>query len=97
MKRSLSPDVSGRWSDDEPRFEGREAAAKAATSGAGNDLDGLRIHAHIIKLFAWGPLVASSRMDTFKRSGKPDEVPKIAGLCIIKDGMILEYCDYINA
>jgi hypothetical protein len=97
MERFLAPDVSGRWFDDEPRFEGREAAAKAAKSGAGNDLDGLRIHAHIIKLFVRGPLVASSRMDTIKRPGKPDEVLKIAGVCIIKHGMIQEYCDYIIA
>jgi hypothetical protein len=40
-------------------------------------------------------LVASSRVDTIKRPGKPDEILKIAGVCIIKDGKIQEYCDYI--
>jgi hypothetical protein len=97
MARFLAPGVSGRWFDDEPRFEGREAAVKAATKEGGNDLDGVRIKAHILQLFVRGPLVASSRIDTIKRPGKPDEFVKIAGVCIIKDGMIQEYCDYIVA
>ena len=97
MERFLAPNASVRWFDDEPRVEGREAAAKAAKSGGGNDLVGVRIKTHILKLFARGPLVASSRIDTIKRPGKPDEILKIAGVCIIRDGMIQEYCDYIIA
>jgi limonene-1,2-epoxide hydrolase len=95
MARFLAAKASARWFDDEPRVEGQEAAANAAKNGAGNDLNSLRVKAHIIKLFARGPLVASSRVDTIKRPGKPDEILKIAGVCIIKDGKIQEYCDYI--
>jgi limonene-1,2-epoxide hydrolase len=94
MTRFLAPDASVRWFDDEPRHEGREEATKAAKEGYGNDL---RVNAHIIQLFARGPLVASSRVDTIRRPGKPDEILKIAGVCIIKDGKIQEYCDYILA
>jgi hypothetical protein len=94
MTRFLAPDASVRWFDDEPRHEGRGAATKAAKEGYGNDL---RVNAHIIKLFVRGPLVASSRVDTIKRPGKPDEILKIAGVCIIKGGKIQEYCDYIIA
>ena len=91
MEKFLAPNASIRWFDDELRVEGREAAARAAKNGAGNDLDGLRVKAHILDLFARGPLVASSRIDTIKRPGKPDEILKIAGVCIIKDGKIQEY------
>jgi limonene-1,2-epoxide hydrolase len=94
LTRYLAPDASVRWFDDEPRQEGREAAAKVAKAGW---VKGMHVHARIIGLFAHGPMVASSRVDTIKRPGKPDEILKIAGVCIIKGGRIQEYCDYIIA
>jgi hypothetical protein len=41
--------------------------------------------------------VATSRVDTIKLPGKPDESFKVAGVVIIKDGKFQEYCDYLVA
>lgn len=88
MMNYLAPDCSIRWFDDEDRQEGREAAIAAATT------DTFQAHPEIKKIFAHGPLVAASRVDTIKRPSKT-EVVSIASVCIIKEGMIHEYCDYI--
>jgi hypothetical protein len=88
MMKYLAPNCSIRWFDDEDRQEGREAAIAAAKGAP------FEAHPVIKKIFAHGPLVAASRVDTIKRPGKT-EVVSVASVCIIKDGLVTEYCDYI--
>jgi len=92
MAKYIAANASIRLFEDEPVAVGPEAAAVIAKKGAGNNL---RIQSKIVKVLARGPLVATSRVDTIKIPGQPDEVVKLAGVCIIKDGKIQEYCDYI--
>ena len=88
MTKYLAPNCSVRWFDDEDRQEGREAAIAAAKG------ESFQAHAVIERVFAHGPLVAAARVDTIKRPSKT-EVVSVASVCIIKDGLITEYCDYI--
>jgi hypothetical protein len=88
MMKFLAQSYSIRWFDDEDRQEGR-AAAIAAAKG-----EPFQAHPEIKTIFAHGPLVAASRVDTIKRPSKTERV-SVASVCIIKDGLITEYCDYI--
>ena len=90
--RYIAPTASVRWFDDEPVTIGPEAAAAAAKRAAGNDV---RMETKIHGVFARGPLVATSRVDTIKLPRKPDGSFNIAGVIIVKDGKFLEYCDYV--
>lgn len=88
----LAPTGSLRWADSEAPAIGPDAAAAAAkrlfTSG-------MHVEITYLKILARGPLVATSRVDVVKVPGKPDVPVKVAGVAIIKDGKIQEYCDYI--
>jgi limonene-1,2-epoxide hydrolase len=88
----IAPNAPIRWFDDEPVAFGPEAAAVAAKRAAGNSV---RMETKILEVLARGPLVATSRVDTIKIPGQPDESFKTAGVCIVKDGKFHEYCDYI--
>jgi limonene-1,2-epoxide hydrolase len=90
----IAPNASIRWFDDEPVVIGPVAAAVAAKRAAGNDV---RVETKFFEILARGPLVATSRVDTIKLPGKPDESFKVAGVVIIKDGKFQEYCDYLVA
>jgi len=48
-----------------------------------------------LKIFARGPLVATARIDTVNIPRKPVQTLEVAGVAIIKDHKIQEYCDYI--
>ena len=49
----------------------------------------------IVDMFAKGPVVSTSRIDTMKAPGKPDEVFNVAGVHVIKDGKLVEYSDWV--
>jgi limonene-1,2-epoxide hydrolase len=88
----IAPNAPVRWFDSEPAALGPEAAAGAAKKGAA---DNFRVSIDILEVFARGPLVATSRVDTIMAPGKPDQVFKAVGVCIVKDRQFHEYCDYI--
>jgi limonene-1,2-epoxide hydrolase len=88
----MAPNASVRWTDDTPAVYGPKAAATAAKAGMP---DGARAIIKILDIFARGPLVATSRVDTIKVPGKPDVIFDTAGVHIVKDGKIQEYADYI--
>ena len=46
---------------------------------------------------ASGAVVVTSRVDTVKTPGKPDQVYKIAGVFIVKGGKITEWTDFLAA
>jgi limonene-1,2-epoxide hydrolase len=92
VERYMAPDVLVRWTDDAPVAKGVKAAAAAAKAGLP---EGSRAVLRVHGLFAHGPLVASSRVDTMKIPGKPDAIFNTAGVAIVKNGKIVEYTDYI--
>jgi limonene-1,2-epoxide hydrolase len=92
MARYIAPNASVRWFDSAPAVFGPVAAAAEAKKGSGNDV---RAAIDIREIFARGPLVATSRIDTIKVPGKADEIFKAVGVCIVRDGQFHEYCDYI--
>jgi limonene-1,2-epoxide hydrolase len=92
MAQYMAPNASVRWLDSEPPAIGPAAAAAAAKKGAG---DHFRVAINVLEVFARGPLVATSRIDTVKVPGKPDEIFEAVGVCIVKDGQFREYCDYV--
>ena len=89
----MAPDVLLRWFDDEPAYVGREAAAEAAKKDAP---DGVHVISDILDIFAVRSLVVTSRIDTVKLPGKSDQVLKVAGVCVVKKGLIEEYVDYVT-
>jgi limonene-1,2-epoxide hydrolase len=89
----MAPDVLLRWFDDEPTYVGRKAAAEAAKKDAP---DGVRVISEILEVFAVRSLVVTSRIDTVKLPEKADQVLKVAGVCIVKKGLIQEYVDYVT-
>jgi limonene-1,2-epoxide hydrolase len=92
MARYIAPNASVRWFDSAPAVFGPEAAAAEAKKGIGSNF---RVSIDIQDIFARGPLVATSRVDTIKVPGKAGEIFKAVGVCIVKDGQFHEYCDYI--
>ena len=36
------------------------------------------------------------RIDTMKTAGKPDQVFKVVGVFVVKDGKIVEWADYLE-
>jgi hypothetical protein len=93
VEQFMAPNVLLRWFDDEPTYVGRKAAAKAAKKDAP---DGVRVVSEILDVFAVRSLVVTSRIDTVKLPGKTDQVLKVAGVCVVKKGLIQEYVDYVT-
>ena len=58
---------------------------------------GQSIDVEMLEIFAKGPVVVTSRVDTVKAPGKPDQVYKIAGVFIVKGGTITEWTDFLFA
>jgi limonene-1,2-epoxide hydrolase len=92
LARYIAPNAPVRWFDSAPAVFGPEAAAIEAKKGTGSNF---RVAIDIHDVFARGPLVATSRVDTIKVPGKPNEILKAVGVCIVRDGQFHEYCDYI--
>ena len=91
VARYMAPQAIIRWSDD-MQAAGPEAAAKQLKAGMP---PGARVSIKVHKIFARGPVVATARTDTMKVPGKPDALFEVAGVHIVKDGKIQEYCDYL--
>lgn len=92
MDKYVAPNASVRWSDSQPAVYGPKAA-----------LDQLMAHypknatfsINIREIFAHGPLVSTYRVDTMSMPGHKDFSAAVAGVCVVKGGKIVEYCDYI--
>lgn len=94
LDRYIAPNAPVRWFDGEPPVIGPKAAAESAKKTAG---DQLRVAIEILDMFAHGPLVATSRIDTVKVPGRPDVVVKTAGFHILRNGRFEEYADFTAA
>ena len=88
----LADDASVRMEEDKPPLIG-PAAYAAAFKGFVSD--GSRVKVKILQTFAKGPVVVNSRVDTVVSAGKPDQVFKVAGVFVVKNGKIKEWADYL--
>jgi limonene-1,2-epoxide hydrolase len=94
MPRYLADKSSVRMVEDKPPVIGPAAAAAAMKSFS---VPGQVIKIEILESFAKGPVVVNSRIDTIQTPGKPDQVYKIAGVFVVKQGKIAEWTDYLVA
>ena len=92
MGRFLANDSSVRMEEDKPPVVGPAAVAAAwkGFSTAGQSID-----VKILEVFAKGPVVVTSRVDTVKAPGKVDQIYKVAGVFIVKGGKIKEWTDFL--
>ena len=88
----FAPNASVRWTDDSPPAVGVAAATAAAKAGMPS---GAVVHIDLYDIWAHGPVVATTRLDTIKTPGKPDIVFKTAGVAVVHEGKFVEYCDYV--
>jgi limonene-1,2-epoxide hydrolase len=88
----LADDSFLRMFEDKPPVIGPAAYAAGFKTFIG---DGSRIKVRVLRTFAKGPLVANSRIDTVTTPGKPDQIIKVAGVFIVKNGKIKEWDDYL--
>lgn len=91
LARYVAPGAPVRWFEGEPPVFGPQAAAESAKRTAG---DQLRVGIEILEMFAHGPLVATSRIDTVRVPGRPNLVVKTAGFHIVRNGRFEEYADF---
>jgi limonene-1,2-epoxide hydrolase len=89
----LADDATLRMFEDKPPVIGPAAYAAGFKSFIS---DGSRIRVKILQTFAKGPVVANSRVDTVAAPGKPDQIIKVAGVFIVKNGKIKEWDDYLT-
>jgi len=89
----LADDATLRMFEDKPPVIGPAAYAAGFKSFIS---DGSRIRVKILQTFAKGPVVANSRVDTVVAPGKPDQVIKVAGVFVVKNGKIKEWDDYLT-
>ncbi len=92
MSRFLAADSSVRMVEDKPPVIGPGAVAAEMKSFTGS---GQSIDVKMLEVFAKGPVVVTSRIDTVKAPGKPDQIYKIAGVFVVKGGKIAEWTDYL--
>jgi len=88
----FAPNARVRWTDDSPPAVGLAAAAAAAKAGMP---PGATVHIDIHDIWACGPVIATSRLDTVKAPGKPDMIFNTAGVAVVRNGKFVEYCDYV--
>jgi len=94
MAKFLAANSSVRMEEDKPPVIG---PAAVAAEMKGFTSSGQTIDVKMLEIFAKGPVVVTSRIDTVKAPGKPDQVFKVAGVFIVKNGKITEWTDYIVA
>ena len=92
MPRFLADDSSVRMEEDKPPLIG---AAAVAAAWKGFATSGQSIDVKILEVFAKGPVVVTSRIDTVKAPGKADQIYKVAGVFIVKGGKIKEWTDFL--
>ena len=94
MARFLAADSAVRMVEDKPPVIGPAAVAAEMKSFTAS---GQSVDVKMLEIFAKGPVVVTSRVDTVKAPGKPDQVYKIAGVFIVKGGKITEWTDFLAA
>ena len=92
MAKYLAPNASVRMVEDKPAVIGPAAVAAEMKSFT---TTGQTVGVEMLEVFAKGPVVVNSRVDTVKTPGKPDAVYKIAGVFVVKGGKITEWTDYL--
>jgi limonene-1,2-epoxide hydrolase len=92
MARFLAADSAVRMVEDKPPVIGPAAVATEMKSFS---TSGQSIDVKMLEIFAKGPVVVTSRVDTVKAPGKPDQVFKVAGVFIVKGGKITEWTDFL--
>ncbi|TAL00045.1 MAG: hypothetical protein EPO08_14835 [Rhodospirillaceae bacterium] len=90
----LAPDSSVRMMEDAPPLIGPAAFTKTSKDYMGN---GTKISVKILHTFTKGPVVVTVRVDTITMVGKPDQVFKVVGVFVVKNSLIKEWTDYIEA
>jgi limonene-1,2-epoxide hydrolase len=94
MARFLAADSVVRMVEDKPPVIGPAAAAAEMKSFTAS---GQSVDVKMLEIFAKGPVVVTSRIDTVKAPGKPDQAYPIAGVFIVKNGKITEWTDFLAA
>jgi limonene-1,2-epoxide hydrolase len=94
MAKFLAANSSVRMEEDKPPVTG---PAAVAAEMKGFTSSGQTIDVKMLEIFAKGPVVVTSRVDTVKAPGKPDQAFKVAGVFIVKNGKITEWTDYLVA
>jgi limonene-1,2-epoxide hydrolase len=89
----LAPNASVRMVEDQPAVVGQAAVAAAFK---GFLTPGVTIGVETLETTAHGPVVMNRRVDTMKTPGKPDQVFKVVGVFVVKDGKIVEWADYLE-
>jgi limonene-1,2-epoxide hydrolase len=92
MQKYIAPTGSVRWADNLPAVIGPIAASAQARQLMPK---GASATFKYLDIFARGPVVATSRIDTIIIPGKAKTLYPIAGVHVIKDGRLVEYTDYI--
>lgn len=89
----LAPNASVRMIEDQPAVVGREAIAAAFKSFM---TPGVTLEVETLESIATGPVVINKRIDTMRAEGKPDQVFRVVGVFVVKDGKITEWTDYLD-
>ncbi len=92
MEKYIAPTGAVRWVDSLPAVIGPVAASIQAKALA---VKGATVTVKYLEIFAKGPLVATSRIDTMNVPGKGKTDFSCAGVHVIKDGKLIEYTDYV--
>ena len=92
LKDFLAPDSSVRFDEKQAPMIGPAALVDAWKKAVG---DG-KVSAKILSTVAKGPIVMNVRVDTVTTAGKPDQIFKIVGVFLVRDGKIKEWTDYQN-
>jgi len=92
LKDFLAADCSVRFDEKQAPMIGPAALADAWKKGVGEG----KVSAKIFSTDAKGPIVMNVRVDTMTTSGKPDQVFKVVGVFLVRDGKIKEWTDYQN-
>jgi limonene-1,2-epoxide hydrolase len=89
----LAPNASVRMVEDQPAVVGQANVAAALKSFM---KPGVTVSVKTLKTESHGPVVMNQRIDTLKEPGKPDQVYKLVGVFVVKDGKIVEWADYLE-
>ncbi len=92
MNKYIAPTGAVRWVDSFPAVIGPVAASIQARALMPK---GATITIKYLEVFAKGPLVATSRIDTMDVPGTGKTDFACAGVHVIKDGKFIEYTDYV--
>ena len=89
----LASDASVRMVEDQPAVVGPAAIGAAFKSFL---TPGVTLTVKTLDTTVYGPVVMNRRIDTLKTAGKPDQVFRVVGVFVVKDGKIKEWTDYLE-